>query len=110
MKSSILIKTTALEPGMEAIGLVTAVCVMAGNIIKDTRESLRNLIGGEMSAYGQVIEDAIEIAISRLQEKAIYLDADAIVGFRITTTDVVTGGAEIIVYGTAVRSNRLKMD
>lgn len=96
-------RTTELEPGMEPIGLVTAVCVMAGNIIKDTRENLRNLIGGEMSAYGQVIEAAIEKALSRLQDKADGLGADAVVGLRITTTDVVTGGAEIIAYGTAVR-------
>lgn len=104
MKQPLPMKTTDLEPGMEALGLVTAVCVMAGNIIKDTRESFRNLIGGEMCAYGQVIEIAIEKALVRLQEKAAHLGADAVVGLRITSVDVVTGGAEIIAYGTAVRN------
>jgi uncharacterized protein YbjQ (UPF0145 family) len=98
-----LMTTTGLTAGMTPLGTVFAVCVMAGNIVKDTRENLRNLIGGEMRAYGGVIEQAVSTAFDRLQEKAAALGADAVVSIRIASADVTAGGAEIIVYGTAVR-------
>lgn len=55
-----------------------------------------------MSAYGGVIEKAIDTAFSRLREKAEALGGNAIAGVRITSVDLTAGGAEIIVYGTAV--------
>lgn len=97
-----LIVTIDSLDNMRLLGTVSAVCVMAGNIFKDTRENIRNIVGGEMVAYNEIIEKAIDTAFSRLQEKAMALGGDAIAGVRITSVDLTAGGAEIIIYGTAV--------
>lgn len=87
----------------EVLGLVQGVSVQASNLIKDTKEMVRNWLGGGMTNYDSLIERALAVAQERMVAQARALGADAVVNVRITTADVVTGGAEVIYYGTAVR-------
>jgi len=90
----------------EVIGLVHGVSVQASNLIKDVKEMVRNWLGGGMTNYDSLIERALAVARARMVDRACALGADAVVNVRITTADVVTGGAEVIFYGTAVRWRR----
>ena len=56
-----------------------------------------------MAQYGKLIDDTVEQATQRMLETAEGLGANAVIGIRIATSNVVIGGAEIIVYGTAIR-------
>ena len=87
-------------PGREyqVISLVTGCCVMCKNIGKDIGASFRNMVGGEMQAYTQMMADAKDKAISYM-----IMGADAIVNVRFASTTIVAGGAEILVSGTAVK-------
>jgi uncharacterized protein YbjQ (UPF0145 family) len=64
---------------------------------------LRNIIGGEVKEYTQMISEAREDALSRMIAEAEKLNADAVVNIRFTTSQVMGGAAEILAYGTAVK-------
>ena len=100
-----LILTTDNVPGknIEALSLVTGACIMSKHIGKDIGAGLRNLVGGEMKAYVEMLNQAKDEALERLKEAADAIGADAVVGMRFATSSIVQGGAEILAYGTAVR-------
>ena len=100
-----LILTTDNVPGknIEALSLVTGACIMSKHIGKDIGACLRNLVGGEMKAYVEMLNQAKDEALERLKEAADAIGADAVVGMRFATSSIVQGGAEILAYGTAVR-------
>ncbi len=87
----------------EALGLVTGCCIMCKNVGKDIGASFRNLVGGEMKAYIQLMEESKDAAINHMVEQAQKMGADAIVNVRFSSTTIVAGGAEILVSGTAVK-------
>ena len=105
MDTPIFISTTNISGSYDVLGLVHGTSVRAASLVKDAYATARNLIGGEMEQYGQLIDEAIGVAKERMLERAKALGANAVIGTRIATSDVVVGGAEIIVYGTAVRLN-----
>ncbi len=72
-------------------------------MLKDTRENLRNLTGGDMHHYSQLITESFELAKSRMADAAMALGADAVVTFRTQTVSVAEGAAEVMCYGTAIR-------
>ncbi len=76
---------------------------MCKNVGKDIGASFRNLVGGEMKAYAQLMEESKDTAINHMIEQAQRMGADAIVNVRFSSTTIVTGGAEILVSGTAVK-------
>ena len=78
-------------------------CVMCKNIGKDIGASFRNMVGGEMQAYTQMMAEAKDKAISYMINQAMSMGADAIVNVRFASTTIVAGGAEILVSGTAVK-------
>ena len=88
---------------MEAIGLVRGSTARAKNAISDFGAGLKNIVGGEVVAYTQLIADAREQALQRLKEDAAKLEADMIVGVRFTSTTIDTGISEILAYGTALK-------
>ena len=88
------------------IGVVYGCNVKAANAIKDVMSNIRNLVGGHMTHYAMLINESVAEAISIMKEEANKLNADAIVGFRIATSDVAAGASEIIVYGTAIKFNK----
>ncbi len=100
-----LLTTTENVPGKsyELLSLVTGCSVMTRNIGKDIGAGLRNLAGGEMKAYTELLESSKNKTIEHMIEQAERLGADAIVAIRFTSSDITQGGAELIATGTAVR-------
>ena len=100
----VVVNTPAI-PGrqIEVISLVTGACIMSRHIGKDIGSSFRNLVGGEMGAYVEMLNEAKDVAIQRMIESAQQLGADAIVNVRFSSSSIVQGGAEILVAGTAAK-------
>lgn len=88
---------------LETIGTVRGSTVRARNIGRDIFAGLKNIIGGEISEYTQLLADSREQAIKRMIDDATKLGADAIVNVRFTTSAVMQGAAEMLAYGTAVK-------
>lgn len=87
----------------EMLGLVKGSTIQCKHIGKDIGSSFKTLVGGEMKAYTEMMEEARAIATDRMIAEAKSLGADAIVNVRYTTSAVVQGAAEVVAYGTAVR-------
>ncbi|MBL7053148.1 MAG: YbjQ family protein [Candidatus Portnoybacteria bacterium] len=85
------------------LGLVLGNTIRAKHIGKDILAGLRSIVGGEITEYTEALSEARDIAIKRMIEQANELGADAIIGVRFTTSQVMTGAAELLVYGTAVK-------
>ncbi len=102
-----MIMTTSDQiPGREVaetLGLVTANSVRARNIGRDILANLKNITGGEIGAYRQLLVESREQALARLEAEAEALGADAIVALRLSTSAVMQAAAEILAYGTAVK-------
>ncbi|PTD94788.1 hypothetical protein C9439_00700 [archaeon SCG-AAA382B04] len=88
----------------EELGLVRGNTIRARNLARDITQALRNLVGGELKAYTELMAEAREEAIERMEEEAREKGADAIVNVRFMTSMVASGGAEILAYGTAVKT------
>jgi uncharacterized protein YbjQ (UPF0145 family) len=85
------------------LGLVRGNTIRARHIGRDITAALRNLVGGEVSEYTKLMGEAREQALDRMVEEARDLGADAVVDVRFQTSMVVTGAAELLAYGTAVK-------
>lgn len=88
---------------VETIGMVRGGTVRAHHVGHDIVAYLRNLVGGEVPEYTKMLAEAREQALDRMMENAQKLGANAIVDVRFSTSDIATGAAEVLVYGTAVR-------
>ena len=89
---------------IKTLGTVRGSTVRARNIARDIFAGLKNIVGGEISEYTQLLADAREQAIKRMLEDAEKLGADAVVNVRFTTSQVMQGAAEMLAYGTAVKT------
>ena len=92
-------------PGMKIkahCGLVSGSTVRAKNAVLDFGAGLKNMVGGELKSYTQLLSEAREEAINRMIEQAKRLQANAIVNVRFATSAVTAGAAEVYAYGTAV--------
>jgi len=101
----VLLVTTDHIPGyriVKVLGLASGSVVMARNLGRDVLAALRNLAGGEIKEYTELMARARDIALRRLCEKARSVGANAVIGLRITSSTVMSGAAEILAYGTAV--------
>jgi len=87
----------------ETLGLVKGNTIRAKHVGKDIMAGLRSIVGGEIKEYTEALTEAREIAAKRMVEEAEKLEADAIVCIRFTTSQVISGAAELLVYGTAVK-------
>jgi len=97
--------TTDEIPGRKikkVLGLVKGNTIRARHLGRDLMAALRNLVGGEITDYTKMLAESREQAIDRMVEQAQALGANAIVGIRFTTSSVMQGAAELLVYGTAV--------
>lgn len=100
-----IITTINNVPGKEikeVYGFVSASTVRTKNIGKDIGASFKTLVGGEIKAYQEMMEEARKIAIGRMVEKAEAMGANAVIGMQISTSAVMAGASEVIAYGTAV--------
>lgn len=100
-----LIVTTDQIQGktFEELGIVKGSTIQCKNIGRDIGSSFRNLVGGEMKVYVEMMNEAREIACNRMVQEASNLGADAIVAMRLSTSSISSGAAEVIAYGTAVK-------
>ena len=100
-----LILTTPNYPGKEikeVKGLVSGNTIQCKNVGRDIGSAFKNLVGGEMIAYKEMLDSSRSIAIERMTKEAENLGANAVVGFRLASSTIVQGAAEVIAYGTAV--------
>jgi len=84
------------------LGLVRGNTIRARHIGRDIMAGLRNVVGGEVAEYTKLMAESREQSIDRMIEEANKLCANAIVGVKFSTTEVMGRAAEILVYGTAV--------
>ena len=87
----------------EMLGLVKGSTIQSKHIGKDIVQSFKTLVGGELKAYNEMMNDARALATKRMVEEAETLKADAIVNIRYASSAIMQSAAEVIVYGTAVR-------
>jgi len=87
----------------EAIDIVKGSVVRAKHIGRDIMAGLKTIVGGEISGYTEMLNEARVIATDRMKEEARKLGADAIIGVRFESASVMDGAAEILAYGTAVK-------
>lgn len=101
-----IIVTTYEIPGreiVEAIGLVRGSAVRARHLGKDIAAVFKNMVGGELEEYTKLLAEAREQALDRMLAEARAQNADAIVGARFSSSEISSGAAEVLAYGTAVR-------
>jgi uncharacterized protein YbjQ (UPF0145 family) len=84
------------------LGLVRGNTIRARHIGRDVMAKLKNVVGGEISDYTKLMGESREQSIDRMVEEAKELGANAIIGVRFSTSEVMDSAAEILVYGTAV--------
>ena len=89
---------------IEALGMVKGTIVQTKNVGKDFMAGMKTLVGGEIVGYTQMLGEARQIAVKRMVDEAKALGADAIIGVRYGSSQLMAGAAEVIAYGTAVRS------
>ena len=87
----------------EALGMVKGAVVQTKNFGKDFMAGMKTLVGGEITAYTQMLNEARQIAVKRMVDEAQEMDADAVVGVRYGSAQMMAGAAEVIAYGTAVK-------
>lgn len=88
---------------IEALGIVKGTIVQSKHFGKDFMAAMKTLVGGEITGYTEMINEARQIATKRMVDEANALGADAIVGVRYSSSMVMTGASEMVAYGTAVR-------
>ena len=100
-----LIVTTDYISGKELdmLGIVKGATIQTKHLGKDITQSFKTLVGGELSAYTEMMNEARALATKRMVQEAASLGADAIVGVRYGSAAVMQGAAEVFAYGTAVK-------
>jgi uncharacterized protein YbjQ (UPF0145 family) len=83
-------------------GVVSGSTVRAKHVGRDIMAGLKNIVGGELKGYTELLIDAREQAFERMQAQARQLGANAVVNVRFSTSSVAAGASEIYIYGTAV--------
>jgi uncharacterized protein YbjQ (UPF0145 family) len=84
------------------LGLVQGSTVRAKNVGRDIMAGLKNLVGGELKGYTELLQESREEAVSRMSQQAESIGANAVLNIRFTTSSVAQGAAELLAYGTAV--------
>jgi uncharacterized protein YbjQ (UPF0145 family) len=88
---------------LETLGLVRGSTIQSRHLGKDLLQVLKSLIGGELSAYSEMMNEARALATKRMVEDAQKLEADAVVNIRYASSAIMQNAAEVIAYGTAVK-------
>lgn len=102
----IIITTTSEIPGKKVkaiLGIVKGNTVRSRNIGHDIGASFKNIVGGEIKSYTEMLTQSREEALNRMINEAVDMKADAIINVRFMTSAIMGGAAEILAYGTAVK-------
>jgi uncharacterized protein YbjQ (UPF0145 family) len=105
-RCSMIVTTLEYIPGREIVehfGVVSGSTVRAKHVGRDIAASLKNILGGELKGYTELLSEARDEAVARMKAQAESLGANAILNVRFSTSSVAAGAAELYVYGTAVR-------
>ena len=94
----------------EALDMVKGNVVQTKNIGRDFMALMKTLVGGEIESYSEMLNEARAIAVKRMVDEAEALGADAVINVRYASASVMSGAAEVIAYGTAVRFTDGKED
>ena len=87
---------------LETLGLVKGSTIQSKNVGKDIMQALKSLVGGELTAYNEMMNEARALATKRMVAEAEALKADGIINIRYASSAVMQNAAEVIAYGTAV--------
>ena len=98
-----LMTTTDLQVEYQVLGIVRGNRVKAAHIGRDILAAFKNLFGGEVRQYADLMTGVREAALEEMVKEAKDMEANAIIGIRFASTQVASGMAEILVYGTAVK-------
>lgn len=101
-----ILTTTDEVAGREietVLGLVRGNTIRVRHVGRDLLAAMRGIVGGEVTEYTKLIGESREQALDRMTEEARRLGADAVVGLRFSTTEIMNNAAEILAYGTAVK-------
>lgn len=88
---------------LEMLGLVKGSTIQSKNVGRDITQGFKTLVGGELKAYTEMMNDARALATKRMVEEAEAMGADAVINIRYASAAVMQGAAEVMAYGTAVR-------
>lgn len=91
---------------VEALGIAKGTIVQSKNIGRDFMAGMKTIVGGEISGYTEMLTTARQIATKRMVDDANSLGADAVINVRYGSASVMSGAAEVIAYGTAVKLKR----
>ncbi len=100
-----LVTNLEIVPGrrvLKHLGLVQGSTVRSKNIGKDLLAGLKNIVGGELKGYTELLQEAREEATERMVRQAEAVGANAVLNVRFTTSSITQGAAELLAYGTAV--------
>lgn len=87
----------------EELGVVYGNTIQSKNAFSDFGQGLKSIVGGELKSYTAMMEKAREKATRRMEEQAVAMGADAIIGVRYTTNSIMAQAAEVLVFGTAIK-------
>lgn len=105
-QNRVILTTLESVPGKEIIqhyGLVQGSTIRAKHVGRDIAASFKNLVGGELKGYTELLQEARQEAVERMVMQAQQTGANAVVNVRFSTSSVAQGAAELFAYGTAVR-------
>lgn len=88
---------------LEVLGLVKGSMIQSKHIGKDIGSAFKSIVGGELAAYSDMINESRSIATQRMVKEAENLGADAVICMRYASSTVIQGAAEMLAYGTAVK-------
>ena len=100
-----LISNMEVVPGKRIVrhlGMVQGSTVRAKHVGRDIMASFKNIFGGELKGYTELLSESRDESLKRLEEQAQALGANAVVNVRFSTSSIAAGASEIFVYGTAV--------
>lgn len=105
MRNDVKLFTVQAMPNKEyeVISLVKGNVVQSKNVVRDVMASVKTVFGGEIKSYTEMLNEAREIATGRMIEEAEKLGANAIIAINYSTSSVMPGTTEVLVYGTAIR-------
>ncbi|MDR2173148.1 MAG: YbjQ family protein [Burkholderiales bacterium] len=84
------------------LGLVQGSTVRAKHFGRDMMAGLKNIVGGELKGYTELLNESRQEALSRMQEQAEAIGANAVINVRFSTSNITAGASELLAYGTAV--------
>ena len=100
-----IVVNTEIVPGYEIVemkGLVQGNTVRAKHVGRDIAASFKNIVGGELKGYTELLTESLREAITRMMQQAELLGANAVVNVRFSTSAITSGASEMMAYGTAV--------